>query len=285
VIHVPRDTDAPEALTSNRDAEVAVWREYRANPQGKAPKFKAYRAAEVRAKLEEMFRGKCAYCESTIGHISSTDVEHWRPKGSIRTDDGQIVDGYWWLAAEWTNLFPACPHCNRPTGHEAAGGGTTAGKGMRFPLVNPRQGPPAEGDEHGEQPLILNPSDPDPELAPECHLQLSTQPGEEGVMKAADDGQGGDDPLGAASIDVYALNRKLLVDRRAELLQLIRTAITTIKDMTIALKDLPPRSPAAAALERTIEAQGELIDRWLADDAEYLLLARQFTASVREADG
>jgi hypothetical protein len=280
VIHVPRNVPAPAGLAASRDAEVEAWREYRADPQGKPPKFKAYKLPEVRGTLETMFRNKCAYCESRMRHISPVDVEHWRPKGSIRTEEGTVVDGYWWLAADWTNLFPACPHCNRPTRHDAADGGSTAGKGMRFPLAGPRQGPPAEGDEDAEQPLILNPSDPDPERAPERHLRLSTESGEPGVMEAADDGAGGDDPVGATSIDVYGLNRALLVQQRAERLQLIRTALATIKSVTVALDSLPAGSPAAMVLEQTIADQRALLDGWLADDAEYLLLARQFTAPV-----
>jgi 5-methylcytosine-specific restriction endonuclease McrA len=285
MIHVARDRVSPPPDWQARAAqELAAAAEVVS--KRRQPAFKLYRLPQTKDLLHELFHGKCAFCESPIGVVSSPDIEHFRPKSRAIGLDGTVEEpGYWWLAAEWTNLFPACPHCNRPTQHQAAGGGTTAGKGMRFPLVQPRQGPPAEGDENGEAPLILNPSDPDPELAPERHLQLSTQPGQEGVMKAADDGHGGDDPLGALSIEVYALNRDLLVRRRRGLLQLIRTAITTIKDTTIALEDALPGSAAAAALERTIEAQGQLIKGWTAEDAEYLLLARQFTASVREADG
>src|SRR6266536_5200929 len=157
MIRVPREA-IPQTLATDGATELQNWRKYR-EKGGKKPSFKAYKLKAVREALERMFHGKCAYCESFIGHISPTDVEHWRPKGSIRTEDGILMDGYWWLAAEWTNLFPACPHCNRPTRHEAAGGGTTAGKGMRFPLATARLQAPQEGDELNEQPLLLNPSD------------------------------------------------------------------------------------------------------------------------------
>jgi uncharacterized protein (TIGR02646 family) len=284
MIHVLR-TASPQALEADGEAELDNLRKYR-DKGGERPGFKAYKLKVVREALERMFHGKCAYCESFIGHISPTDVEHWRPKGSIRTEEGILVDGYWWLAAAWTNLFPACPHCNRPTRHEAAGGGTTAGKGMRFPLATVRLRAPQEGEELNEQPLLLNPSDPDEQRAPERHLEFATELALAGVVQATMDESGGDDLLGAKSIDVYALNRVDLVDRRAELLKLIRTAVVTIKKTMLALKDLPPESAAAAALRETIAAQRQLLEDRLAERAEYLLLARQFARpALAELEG
>jgi len=92
--------------------------------------------------------------------------------------------------------------------------------------------------------------------------------------------------LGATSINVYALNRVELVYRRAELLKLIRAAVVTIKNALLALKDLPPESAAAAAQQETIATQRQLLEDWLADRAEYLLLARQFAKpAVAELEG
>src|SRR5215217_7089512 len=34
--------------------------------------------------LDELFRGKCAYCETNIYQTSSGDIEHFRPKGSVK---------------------------------------------------------------------------------------------------------------------------------------------------------------------------------------------------------
>lgn len=284
MIHVARSTPCPEKLAADGLVEIEAWRSYlkpsaKKKKGQKKPSFKAYKNKAVRQELERLFQGKCAYCESLIGHISPLDVEHWRPKGSIRTEDGTIVDGYWWLAADWTNLFPSCPHCNRPTRHEVFGGGTTAGKGMRFPTTPARTAAPAEGEELNEQPLLLNPSDPDPARAPERHLEVAEEPGKDGVIRPVDDGAGGDDELGDASIDTYSLNRADLVSRRAELVKDIRLAISTIENLILELDDVPRGGDAEARKLKMIEAQVERLDERLNVRAEYLLLARQLAES------
>ncbi len=65
-----------------------------------------------RAKLEEQFNGKCAYCETKYLASSDTWIEHYRPKSD-----------YYWLAYAWSNLLPACTKCNRS-------------KKNKFPLIN-----------------------------------------------------------------------------------------------------------------------------------------------------
>jgi len=147
---------------------------------------------------------------------------------------------------------------------------------MRFPIEGGRLQPPQEGDERTEQPLLLNPSDSDPERAPERHLEFATELEAAGVIRAVDDGSGGDDALGAMSINVYALNRANLVDRRAEPLKDIRLAINTIDNAIAALDDLPPNGEAGKRQLQLIDAQIERLRERLADGAEYLLLARQF---------
>ncbi len=67
---------------------------------------------ESRAKLEEQFNGKCAYCETKYLATSDTWIEHYRPKSD-----------YYWLAYEWSNLLPTCTKCNRS-------------KSNKFPLIN-----------------------------------------------------------------------------------------------------------------------------------------------------
>ncbi len=64
----------------------------------------------MRHSLEALFHGKCAYCESRYDLNAPVDIEHFRPKGGV---EGTNHPGYWWLAAEWTNLLPSCIDCNR----------------------------------------------------------------------------------------------------------------------------------------------------------------------------
>ena len=99
--------------------------------------FKAYKKPDVVAALEAMFGQKCCYCESDYGAVAPTDIEHYRPKGAILDPDGKIrKPGYYWLAAEWTNLLPSCIDCNRERGHEYEDGREVTGKANKFPLVD-----------------------------------------------------------------------------------------------------------------------------------------------------
>ncbi|WP_314961798.1 hypothetical protein [Bradyrhizobium cosmicum] len=75
----------------------------------KAFPFQAYKAEGVKKRLEELFHGKCAYCESLYASQAPVDVEHYRPKGRVK--DEHAHPGYWWLASEWTNLLPASITC------------------------------------------------------------------------------------------------------------------------------------------------------------------------------
>lgn len=56
---------------------------------------------EIRATLSDETYGKCAYCESTVGHVSYPNVEHILPKSKFPE-----------LAHIWSNLTSACTKCN-----------------------------------------------------------------------------------------------------------------------------------------------------------------------------
>ena len=95
-----------------------------------------YADNEVRAALEELFHGKCAYCGGIIG--ATWDVEHFRPKG--RVHERPEHPGYYWLAYAWSNLYAACQHCNqhrrdKPTWRNPKEG-PAAGKLDQFPLAD-----------------------------------------------------------------------------------------------------------------------------------------------------
>jgi uncharacterized protein (TIGR02646 family) len=49
----------------------------------------------------------CSYCGMATNGL---DVEHFRPKGSVKGDPGHA--GYWWLAYDSSNYFLACNVCN-----------------------------------------------------------------------------------------------------------------------------------------------------------------------------
>lgn len=298
MISIRREAPAPPALLDAGAKELAKWhaamqRRNAAPPAGADARgepafaFKAYGSGPVRDALMAMFHGKCAYCESSILAVTTIDVEHWRPKGRIKSEEGPMYEGYAWLAADWHNLVAACPNCNRPTKHPLPGGGVTAGKGMRFPLATARTKDPAEGDELTERPLLLNPTDPEDDRAPELHLafatpaELATDPALTGILRAREPAAPGD-PLGTWSIDVYALNWQALVDRRAYMYRRVAGAIVGLRRALERFPNAAPGDGEEAYLTQTIkDGRAELRDL-LSEDGEYLLLVRQYAAPILE---
>ena len=84
--------------------------------------------------LNNIFKDKCAYCETLIGATRAPGhAEHFRPKsgtknkdniedryvtGATIDHDGSKIDhpGYFWLAYNWKNLVPSCTNCNTGPG-------------------------------------------------------------------------------------------------------------------------------------------------------------------------
>jgi len=98
--------NAPEKLESkncrNRVAD---------NVRDKIFKGSYYKHSSVLNALENAHHGKCAYCESKIRPVDTPQVEHYRPKNTLKNE----IDhpGYYWLGHEWNNLLLACPACNK----------------------------------------------------------------------------------------------------------------------------------------------------------------------------
>ena len=177
-----------------------------------------YADSEVRAALEELFHGKCAYCGGDI--TSATwDVEHFRPKG--RVHECPEHPGYYWLAYAWSNLYAACQYCNqrrrdKPTWGEPTEG-PAAGKLDQFPLADESTRAMEPGDDlSAEDRLLIDPCEDDPEN------YLGYQPN--GQIFAI-----GSAPRGETSIDVYALHRKRLVDQRREVWGVAVKVLRTIQ--------------------------------------------------------
>lgn len=59
-----------------------------------------YAGRAICRQLAEMFFAKCYICESRVLR-ADMEVDHLRPKSKMPTE-----------RLEWTNLFPACRHCN-----------------------------------------------------------------------------------------------------------------------------------------------------------------------------
>ena len=219
--------------------------------------FSRYKLAEVKDELDQIFHGKCAYCESAYAATHPVDVEHYRPKGPV---DGVVGHpGYWWLAADWENLLPSCIDCNRKRGqitpqpmdwslltlnntygfdHSKE---MQSGKQSAFPLapgsVHVADGSvPAQLD--AEARLLLDPTRDAPgdhigfyvdrdnliSLVYPKPLDPAVTPGLPPAIRdiaelQAQANQAQASPIGAVSIQIYGLNRLGLVQARTRLLR------------------------------------------------------------------
>lgn len=193
--------------------------------------FRRYKEDEVKAQLARLFLGKCAYCESRFAHVSPEDIEHWRPKGSVQQKDGsEKKPGYYWLAATWSNLLPSCVDCNRRRRQLDARNPDhlQSGKESQFPVADEGQRwtRPDQADRNGEQPLLLDPTSPDPADEPSLFLAVAHEG--KAVMEEKPPAGTLANARAHATIEVFGLNRSNLVDERTKerlrLEQLIREA-------------------------------------------------------------
>jgi ABC-type hemin transport system ATPase subunit len=196
------------------------------------------RVLSLRRALVEMFRGKCAYCESAIGLEGTTwwvDIDLFRPRAdALGTDGRHAPDHYWWLALEWSNMYLACGDCS-------------GAKGTRFPVLGKRA--PAKADPGAiarERRLLLDPCVDHPE----------------DVLLFGDDGAvTSGTRQGITTIEVLQLNRPRLVRARQAAAMASQALIEQIRETT------------SGATRRR-----KLIDQFLDPAVEYLALRRQLLA-------
>ena len=173
-------------------------------------KYEVYGDDALREQLNEYYRWKCAYCETFFGATQPVAVEHYRPKKEIVEGAVRIKPGYYWLAAEWSNLLPSCTDCNSPRRQTAADGTRSVrGKGNFFPLAKGSKRATKPGAEKREVALLLHPE----KDVPEKHLEFLVPRDRVGVIRPALI-RGKPSDKGAASIHVYALDRPQLVMNR-----------------------------------------------------------------------
>jgi uncharacterized protein (TIGR02646 family) len=156
-----------------------------------------YAHPAVKEALVQAQHHKCCFCERLIG--KDGDVEHFRPKGSVRqsTQDPQQLPGYYWLGYEWKNLYLSCSPCNQRQ------------KQNFFPLGNPEAR--ATNHRHSldrEEPLFLDPGRDNPE----DHI------GFRGEMAFAINHS----ERGGISIDMLSLNRNALPEARLQRLSQLK---------------------------------------------------------------
>jgi uncharacterized protein (TIGR02646 family) len=238
--------------------------------------FKIYSDSEVKEALINLFKEKCAYCESTFLHVYSGDVEHFRPKGEIEEANPHKKPGYYWLAADWDNLLLSCRNCNQKLSHSLYGIGNkkTMGKMNQFPLSDATKYVRKHDNINGiadEEPyrLLLNPCIDNPE----DHLEY----GDEGVIRPKKDGDGNESIKAKKSIDVYVLQRMYLVQSREKKLIEIQAQIQRVKEATENYNDIigSPDTTKKFYFERILKREMQGLKKFLNPKEEYVGMARQ----------
>lgn len=298
--------EPPEVLVAaarKGQLELAAARAWFADPDPKTkePSFAAYKDIEVKAKLEAMFHGKCAYCETRYSVTQPMDVEHHRPKGRVAEDPAH--PGYWWLAMCWENLLPSCIDCNRQRAQlivateqslEALAASSRplpafTGKKDSFPIGADGMRAQAEAvtfdDEHA---LLLDPC----RDQPSDFISFSFEPGmPQGVaLPIGDEHQR---TRGAVSIQIYGLNRLQLIQERTRTLrhlEFLEDLVVALSQSIEELEDAMSGKPleGAAGIARTSARLRLLRDQILteiatlcADDMPYSAMTRAWLAAFR----
>ncbi|HDL6884893.1 TPA: hypothetical protein PXL93_000808 [Yersinia enterocolitica] len=201
--------------------------------------FSVYSQLYVKKVLNDIFKLKCAFCDSRLN--GAGDVEHYRPKGEVHIKVGTAVhkiDGYYWLAASWNNLLISCVDCNQRRNQLDEDGVTwsVTGKGCFFPLANEASRATGPRSVNLEQPLLINPCLTDPEQ----HIKLLENGSIEPVQM-----NDSPSPQGESTIEICGLTRVELLKSRAERAIFIKSTIRHIirnieegKDPTDDLNDL-----------------------------------------------
>ena len=286
--------------------ELEAVRAYRADPATAAQNFPfaVYKDDAVKAALEKLFHGKCAYCETFYNTQAPVDVEHFRPKGAV--EGAPNHRGYWWLAMIWTNLLPSCIDCNRrrkqatPAAtpslgalHNAATKQINTGKKDAFPVAGTRA--KAEADNLNlEQAYLIDPTRDDPNEFLEYYIDpnhlislilprraagaapaLPALGDPANVAAAAE--AAGVSIRGAISIQVYGLNRLGLVQARTRVLrhlEFLRHLIAEIDKVARKLEASPDPEvrSATTTLDRLIERILQEIADMVKPDAQYSAL-------------
>jgi hypothetical protein len=158
--------------------------------------------AEFLKRSTGPFRGKCAYCDGpAVTPGARADIDHFRPKGSVRHADGRIVvlrvdvsgkpikhPGYYWLAYELENFRLACQRCNREY------------KRDYFPVAGEHS--TSTDDDAAEEAILVDPCGPED---PARHIGILRN----GVVF-------GRTYKGKITIEVFGLNERGLPDSRRD---------------------------------------------------------------------
>ncbi len=200
---------------------------------------------------------KCCFCEGRFIAHDYGDVEHYRPKGSVRQTRKAkaLYPGYFWLAYSWDNLFFCCPLCNRTNKRDF------------FPLTDSAKRARSHVDNlDDEEPLILDPGGPED---PRRHIKFREDLAR-GVTEA-----------GRKTIEFAGLNREALAEERLSRLNELRRLfnVTQVLD-----GNSMEASELLKDAQRELDAAAKPTERFSAMAADFLLAASNAKAPQGATD-
>jgi hypothetical protein len=212
--------------------------------------FKAVQGSKAaKESLLAMTSLKCAFCEQPLGVSLPGDIECYRPRWGTTDQAGTLhADLYWWLAADWHNLFPSCMECRRH-------------RGSRFPLENEAHRAKSPGEESREDPLIIDPV----HVEPAEHL-LFLADGRVVPRRASRKGE--------TTIEAFGLNRPSLVQARAARAQQLLLQLRTWEGQATPT-DRPVPKSRLARLGREVRDQ---LGHYMSPEFPFVAVARAVAA-------
>jgi uncharacterized protein (TIGR02646 family) len=242
MILIPKSATPPTVLlTKGKRKSAAHQKAFAADRAGFQSGAKAfefdrgtYASDEVKAALRAAQADKCAFCEAKVTHVTTGDVEHFRPKAAVKQRAGAPLErpGYFWLAYEWSNLLLACSNCN------------SRHKGNLFPLIDPaKRCKSRRGKLEREQPQFINPAAENP-------TAFITFVGETLIAR---DG----DHRGQATIDALGLNRTELREHRLTLLKLLRQLQEAFGQLRAVTRPTKSQQQTIAEIQATLDGRKE----------------------------
>ena len=245
MIRIKKASTGPQKLREDGKRETEknnrLYEQYENDFKTGRKKFKfdsgIYGHQSVKEALKNAQHQKCCFCErkEEIG-----DVEHFRPKGSYQQQEGDALSptGYYWLAYEWSNLFFACPKCNRSY------------KRNFFPLADDtKRALSHTAHLADEDPLFIDPQRDDPE----CYIEFVAD-----KPRAVDGNQ-----KGKTTIEKTGIDRLFLDERRFQKYQVCKSLYLSLQ----VLQNTLERAESTSAMKQQYEAPVADIQRQL-DDAQ-----------------
>lgn len=270
--------DRPSCLDMDKKTSAA-HKELQKNIQNKKKVFNAYGNDAVKAALEKLFHGKCAYCESHYSATQPIDVEHYRPKNA--------GTGYFWLAAVWENLLPSCIDCNReryqpmfdPLTGVLVKKEKKAGKHDHFPLSGPKAAVVFDkafiinninlaATVTAEKSLLLNPTIDQVNVLFTYTDEAIIAPSPKAMTSQADMARVD------KTIELLGLNRVGLVAKRKEILLSLNVLLYTVDKLTLLLGDSTLTVASRELVKDLLYYLFKEIQRTCAPDFPYSLMCK-----------